>query len=435
MQVLSEAVPMTNGEVYALMRRRRDERNAARHPPFGLQPVLAEGHAALPQPPQRSGGPGSTVAGSSLASVLPSGPASALSGLTGSNAAPSVSTVQSRAVPADMLDSAAAAQAASTASLLSAPSSGHLVVLLTEVTVLNYLANHASLLYDTTAASAAPAAFRHTLRDVYGPTSVYDRGVAEALPLCGLAPAPGNGQQQPQNAVAPSCADALVDSENVSACYAALARCRPGTAGHVHAVTELLDAYDEAGRAQERVYAAGVRRVVQELRRRQLWTADGAAHASVAVKAEEDTETARGDQRASSTTNGTSSNGVADHAGGLASRRLQNEATSASEANARPSVPLLLEPTPLWGSGAVAATTTAAAPGRQDATQAQPPPSCRSLLTEAEVLQLVVGRPQSALDVYRLLDDVDSRLHYNEEAITAFVEGITAVFAPATASH
>lgn len=37
MQVLSDGMPLTTGEVYSILRRRRDERNAAQHPPFCLQ--------------------------------------------------------------------------------------------------------------------------------------------------------------------------------------------------------------------------------------------------------------------------------------------------------------------------------------------------------------------------------------------------------------
>ncbi|KAL7703445.1 hypothetical protein N2W54_002068 [Lotmaria passim] len=520
MQVLSEAMPMTNGEVYALLRRRRDERNAARHPPFGLQPALSDNHSTQPQPQ------------TALLRAMPSGAASAASGVTGttnrnnnnnndnsSSSAHNLSlrgqSVSGRAVPADMLDSVVATAAASTARLLASPSSGHLVVLLTEVTMLNYLANHASFQQqqqqqqqqqgNTTsspltvengeAASASAAAksdnadttsthvvLTQTVRDVYGPTSVYDRGVAEALPGSGMqllnstttttASTSLDGRRGgfPRLAV-----DALTDASRVSSCYAALAAHQPGSRGHVRAAAALLDEYEEAGQAQERVYAAGVRHVVQELCRKGLWAPSSrglpaantssknrdfsngnAVPAASLVKGEaheEEAEASRGGSESAlygkhkSGSNGDdalNSAGAEGHkAAALPSlqvKKIQNEA----------SVPLLAEPSPLWGSSAVlrgASHHNMAAGGAAGDTarlntsisssspqQQQQQTRRAALLTESEVMQLVVGRPQRPLDVYRLLDDLDARLEYSEDAINMFVEGVVAVFTAESAA-
>ncbi|KPA73425.1 hypothetical protein ABB37_09869 [Leptomonas pyrrhocoris] len=485
MQVLSEAVPMTNGEVYALVRRRRDERNAARHPPFGLQPVPSDSHAAqLKAAPQR--------VEAASASAVASGAASVVLGLTAGGSSSGNNnhhnhnsysrSVTGRAMPADALDAAVAADAASAANQLAAPLSGNLVVLLTEVTVLNYLANHASLTHDTSAAAmehATPpekseeeeeeaaasttAMYADTLRCVYGPTSVYDDGVAAA------AAAAASSFSTLRSASAEAAAasnEALIDTAHVAACYAALTTHCPGTKGHVRAAMELLEQYEELGRGKERTYAAGIRRVVRQLWRQQLWAPPSAvpretltASAAAAVKLEktgedgEEVDEVDGGRRAAvpSPSNrqrrrggagseegekGVAESGCLDPASRLQAKKLQNDVAAAvADAAMRPSAPLLLEPTPLWGPGSVrgaprergTAAAVAAAQVAASSYQPQQQRASRSLLSEAEVMQLVVGRPARPLDVYRLLDGLDGRLQYNEEAIAAFVEGVTAV--------
>jgi hypothetical protein len=425
MQVLSEAVPLTDGEVYALIRRRRDERNAARHPPLGLQPVLADGHPPPPLQSQRA--------------VVPNSAASALSGISAGVGGTTSTSVRSRAVPVDMLDSVAAAAAASTASLLAAPSSRHLLVLLTEVTMLNYLANHASLLHDTSGSSNSRAAGKatYTLRDVYGPTSVYDKGVTEATAL------PVSLMESTAATSGTVEGNVLTDTAQVASCYAALAAHRPGTKGHVKAVSDLLDQYDDAGRAQERIYAAGIRRVYQQLMST-LHTNVPAVAGSLPLppvkpeKTEEGEDRNTGDQRSR---NEESKSGT--YVETLSAKKMLNEAAAVDcggSSNTCASVPLLLEPSPLWGpaghntcppsTGAAAGETMTSAVASSSSPHHHPAQgqACRPLLSSSEVLQLVVGRPQRPLDVYRLLDDLDGRLQYQEEAITAFVEGVTAVF-------
>ncbi|CBZ31319.1 hypothetical protein, conserved [Leishmania donovani] len=434
MQVLSEATPMTNGEVYALLRRRRDERNAARHPPFGLQPVLADSHQRVV-----------VATGAAAATAVAPSAAASASAISRAASVMSHSSVGqhsgSKAAPAGAIESAASAATASTASILASPSSVHLVVLLTEVTMLNYIANHSSLLLES--ARPTPAGVRArtcTPRDVYGPTSVYSRVVGS------------EGRSGAAVGASATAADSLLDAEFVSSCYAKLASHRPGTRGHVHAVEELLEHFEEAGRARERFYAAGVRRAVQQLWRRRLWvpaegpcpppspplatTAPSLSNGSALVKAEpvaeEDVDgTAEAVQRSSQ-------DKVAMQSG---AGETNSDAEGAQPTNASHLVtPLLLEPTPLWGpaarngggkgsaDGGAATTSTAHSPLSYHA-QLQLQQASRSLLSEAEVLQLVVGRPQRALDVYRLLDDVDGRLQYREEAVNAFVEAVTGVFA------
>ncbi|GET85583.1 hypothetical protein, conserved [Leishmania tarentolae] len=451
MQVLSEATPMTNGEVYALLRRRRDERNAARHPPFGLQPMLTDSH-------QRA-----VVATGAGAAAAPStaAPASAISRAASviSNRSVGQQSSGSKAVPAGAIESASSAAAASAASLLASPSSVHLVVLLTEVAMLNYIANHSSLLPESTApAPAGVQVCTRTPRDVYGPTSVYNRAVGIES---------GGGAAQEASATA---ADSLVDAELVSSCYAKLASHRPGTRGHVRAVEELLEHFEDVGRAQERFYAAGLRRAVQQLWRRRLWVPAGGSSLPPASSleaaapslrngrapikrepvAEEDVVdgTAEAAQRSSLGAQHPSSPALAatrtsrgQSARQTGAGETNNEADGAQPTNvSHLETPLLLEPTPLWGPstrndggnskavGGASTASTSHCPLSYRA-QIQLQQASQSLLSEAEVLQLVVGRPQRVLDVYRLLDDVDGRLQYREEAVNAFVEAVTDVFA------
>ncbi|KAG5512409.1 hypothetical protein GH5_08260 [Leishmania sp. Ghana 2012 LV757] len=451
MEVLSDAVPITNGEVYALLRRRRDERNAARHPPFGLQPALADSQ-------QRAA---VATGAAAAASIVPSAAAS-VSAVSG--AASVLSSKSSKAVPAGAIESASAAAAASTTNLLASPSSRHLVVLLTEVTMLNYLANHSALLLEPTTPAPAGARVRTcTPRDLYGPTSVYNRAVGTWTA--------GSTVSRPGAVVGASktSADALVDTEIVSSCYAKMAAHRPGTRGHVRGVSELLEHFEEAGRAQERFYAAGVRRTVQQLWRRRLWSpaggpyppsslsstaaapvlSNGTALVKTEPVAEEDVAgTTEALQRSSLATEHLASSAAATTTASqdrVARRSAAEEANNSAEGARstivlRPLAPLLLEPTPLWGpaarccggkgsTDAGVATVGAEHSPLSYREQLQVQQASRSLLSEAEVLQLVVGRPQRALDVYRLLDDVDGRLHYSEEAVSAFVEALTAVFA------
>ncbi|KAG5487751.1 hypothetical protein LSCM1_08117 [Leishmania martiniquensis] len=442
MEVLSEAAPITNGEVYALLRRRRDERNAARHPPFGLQPALAGNQ------PRGAVGAAAAAAPSAAASVpAVSGAASALS-----------SNSSTKAVPAGAVESASAVAAASATSLLASPSSRHLVVLLTEVTMLSYLANNSALLLEPTAPAPAGAHRRTgTPRDLYGPTSVYNRVVGERT-------ADGAVAGATKRAV-----DAQTDMEIMSSCYAKMSAHRPGTRGHVRAVAQLLEHFEEVGRAQERFYAAGVRRVVQQLWRRRLWvpaggpypppspssapTARALSNGSALVKTEPVTEegvdsTPEALQRSLQAAQHWEAYAVAA-TGAPQDRIVRRSATedviddaegARSTSVPRPLALLLLEPTPLWGpavrcsGGKRSADADAATVGTEPSSlsyreQLQVQQASRSLLSEAEVLQLVVGRPQRALDVYRLLDDVDGRLRDNEEAVNAFVEALTAVFA------
>lgn len=443
---------MTNGEVYALLRRRRDERNAARHPPFGLQPVPTDAQQRAAAPHGFTGVgtvTGSLPSAAGAAVVSAAAPRSA-HGQSGVNF--SSSSSMSRAVPAGAIESASAAAAASTASILAAPSSVHLVVLLTEVTMLNYIANHASLTREPPAAVGHTRAPGPTLtpRDVYGPTSVYDRVV-------------GNAPASPTSA-----AGARIDAELLASCHARLSAHRPGTRGHVAAVEELLDHLEDVGRAQERFYAAGLRRAVQRLWQQRLWvpagsgasplsppTARAAAGAAgwSAVKAEPDADA---EAVAECDATGASPGGAAAATATAAARKKDGGTGAPRPSMSRALAPLLMEPTPLWGlrgggldaNAASAAGTAAAAGPTGDAAgavgngsfakaaavastyraRAQQEQQRRTLLSEAEVLQLVVGRPQRALDVYRLLDDIDGRLRYSEAAISAFVESVTAVF-------
>ncbi|KAG5511940.1 hypothetical protein JKF63_07765 [Porcisia hertigi] len=447
---------MTNGEVYALLRRRRDERNAARHPPFGLQPPPAEGHQRAPV----STGAAAAAAAAAAATAAPSARSSSAISSAASVASNSgmKQQINSKSVPAGAIESASAAAAASTASILASPSSAHLVVLLTEVTMLNYIANHSSFQAESMTPSATaqePADGRgHTFtpRDLYGPTG--SEGPSSDA-LRGLTAA----------------AHALVDAGLVSSLYAKLAAHRPGTRGHVSAVEELLEHFEEVGRAQERSYAEGVRCAVQQLWRRRLCVPAGGPYPQPCVSsaatvpslsngtafiktepiAEEDLtdDTTEALQRSSLAAR----QSLASAAAAATTTTLRDavirqggdgETIDAAEgalptALSRTLAPLLLEPTPLWGPAARGGggRDSADVVGNT-ADTAHKPLSCRmqlqqqqvgqTLLSEAEVLQLVVGRPQRALDVYRIVDDVDGRLQYNEEAVEAFVEAVTAVF-------
>ncbi|KAK7196842.1 hypothetical protein NESM_000625300 [Novymonas esmeraldas] len=404
MQVLSDATPMTDGEVYALLRRRRDERNAARHPPFALQPALADNHQRTSLPAS-STTTTTTAAAAAAAAVVPTPVATSVVPSTSSRAASAAmghnNSSSSRAVPAGAIESAAAAAAAATASVLLSPSSGHLVVLLTEVTTLNYIANNSAFVGESAAAGADHRT--RTPRDVYGPPSVHDRHPATATATATAA-----------------ATSALVDAELVAACTSALAAHRPGTRGHVRATDALLSHWEDVGRAQERRYADGVRRALQQMWRRGLWAPTAGPHPPPAPA-----------PQSSSTTRVKTEPAAAE-----AEEDISGAQAAAGRSALPPlplsSRPLLLEPSPLWGPAAERGGGAVVV----DSHDHHHHHACRerqqtrwSLLSEAEVMRLVVGRPQCMLDVYRLLDDVDGRLGHNDAAISAFVEAITAVFA------
>lgn len=144
MQVLTPSgTPRTNGEVYSIIRRRRDERTANALPSFALQMSLAPSYPLLSyaQTQQVGGGPSSALARKSEKSSVPSI----------SSASPLVTA------------------------------SPPLVVMLTEVQVLRYLVHSASLSSNKAAheegkaLSKEEALKRDGLEALYGPSSVYDQ--------------------------------------------------------------------------------------------------------------------------------------------------------------------------------------------------------------------------------------------------------------------
>lgn len=370
---------MTHGEVYALLRRRRDERNAARHPPFGLQLVQADPN------------------------------------VRGGNMPPPTTVSNANRNPAT--------------AVLATPSSGHLVVLLSEVSLLHYLANYATISSDWAAAAAAaspcsvekgevgsppqpssspsPAASRAVgsrLQAIYGPTSVY------ALQY-------GDLTLGDQSNLSPQLLRLLRGDESTShdedgswpmSCYKALQDAPPGSVAHVQCVTELLSHFEAVGRSQERRDAAALR--------------DALALHVLHLCPSRSTSGCRIVPSPSSTI----VKQEASEEDPVSSPQPRAEAPSGGQqptpASVAMQVPLghptspLRQPTPLLSSAAMSllCQRTAAPP--------------RPLLSEAEVMRLICGRPCTTLDVYRLLDGIDTRLQLNESAITAFVDAIIGVF-------
>ncbi|KEG14590.1 hypothetical protein DQ04_00391120 [Trypanosoma grayi] len=226
--IISEGTPMTNGEVYALLRRNRDERNGKLLPPFGLQFV---GSSSTPQMQQQRATASSTASTSVRASLF--FPPEGL--LTGGGAAGVVSTTP--------------LHSATSSALFASPTVSHLMVLLTEVRALRYLGRYA-----TTSGDRA-------LQRVYGPTSIHSH--AHRRP----GAADGNGDATGGEP------DAISTEEK--ALRRVLQQYRPGTVAHVWALESLLSLWEVRGREMESSSANGVKAALRAVRERFATSSDG----------------------------------------------------------------------------------------------------------------------------------------------------------------
>ncbi|KAG8347288.1 hypothetical protein TRVL_01892 [Trypanosoma vivax] len=226
---------MTNGEVYALLRRRRDERNAKLLPSFGLQ---FTGQTNSPHPQQRMS---SQKGGHGLASTthnalfLP--PQVLVEGAHGPSGASGAMTMR---------------KASESATIFSSPVASHLVVLVTEVCVLRYLNCSATI-------SGA-----NGLRSLYGPTSLHTSGIdASGRP-------PTNEEEKASIAGGGTAlvASAAADNEERERLAHLLRKYRPGTVGHVRALEALLRSWEHNGYDNERRSAMRVKDVFRTARQR-----------------------------------------------------------------------------------------------------------------------------------------------------------------------
>ncbi|RNF04957.1 hypothetical protein TraAM80_04810 [Trypanosoma rangeli] len=364
--IISERIPMTNGEVFALLRRRRDERNAKIQPPFGMQFV---GGSNMPQQQQQRM-PASTATNATAHTTIffPPDPLvadAAFSGLHGSR--PATSRVK-----------------ANTSALFFSPASSHLMVLLTEVRALRYLSRYATI------------SGSNGVHALYGPTSVHTRR-GRYFPVSGSNEQTRGSQQR--NALNGYDAPLLHAEEGLSETAAAneaqehvltqqVWSHRPGTVGHVRAVESLLGFWETKGREMERQSSTAVKAVLRAVRRR----------LSDSMRGNEDNPIAH---------NNTNYNNNTDKEHELQHPSLEQPRLLF----APPSLPLALflaEQSPV-STGAL--------------TSAE---HCQ--WTEQDVIKLVMARPQDSLDVHRLMDDVEELVGQNEELLNFLEEELVKVF-------
>ncbi|RNF27003.1 uncharacterized protein Tco025E_00759 [Trypanosoma conorhini] len=355
---------MTNGEVFALLRRRRDERNAKMQPPFGMQFV---GGSNMPQQQQKRIS-ASTVANASAHTSLffppdalvADGPIAGLQGAM----------------------SAASRVNANNSVLFSSPASSHLMVLLTEVRALRYLGRYATI------------SGSDRVHALYGPTSVHTRR-SRSFTASGSNEQTRGGRQRGEenghDAASSPADEGLTDipaakEMQEEALTQQVWRHRPGTVGHVCAVEALLGFWESHGREVERQSATAVKAVLRSVRQR----------LSDPIRGNEENFTAH---------NNTNSQNNKEH-----------ESHHASPEQPRllfapPSVPLALF---LAEQSPVSPTA--------------PMPTEHRHWTEQDVLQLVMARPQESLDVHRVMDDVEELVGQNEELLNFLEEELVKVF-------
>ncbi|CCW68859.1 unnamed protein product [Phytomonas sp. Hart1] len=385
MHVLNNGTPLTNGEVYALLRRRRDERSAEVHPPFGLQHVQADSQ----------------------------------------NRASSHYGPAGRLLPAHTHGSVGSSASSAEASriLLSSPSSAHLRVLLTEVRLLNYLGNYAHL---TNSKDGA-------LRNIYGPSTVYAQQQQPESTLTrvgmgnkndNLEVRSGEGCFQKDSHVPvsskyntnddksagldtckPRCETKQSDLINAKQWQEVIIQSRAGSREHVHAVQQILTYYEEQGYQREKNWGHKIRSYVEALH-------FNTPHKTVKCEPSDSDE------------------GTYDASGEFLLSPAIFSTTGVRPANAINVRALLSTPQNLHVNTRVIDFTSYSGHAH---------PSLNSMyhegivaeslfLTEQELMQLVVGRPRSSLDVYRLLDNLTERFGSDEEAAARFVNFITHIF-------
>lgn len=483
---------MTHGEVYALLRRRRDERSAAAHLPFGLQCAQADPRSRTSNQTVQYAKSGYSGQREGPGSKNPNdGAQRPAVGMT-------LSAGGSGNVPPFALGGADAEAANA---LLASPTAGHMTVLLTEVCVLHYLAQHATMSNSGSSfAREAPLA----MKAVYGPSTVYDlavrpdndgvvvdeghgglRGAVKAEPAASeptvrrtttrtttrtaaTEKAAGTKREEPQQdeeKAAQSFGETAKRQDEVKEALAAerfmedaVTRTLVGTKSHLRCVGCALAYYEAKGRRQEREWAEGVRRVLGELRTQGYWPPPQATAEAAARNRRAPSRDRHGSSsRSSSTRLSGRKEEERGGAAGSASTRQQARTVSrqGSDAVAPNGRPLLsLPPNPFnmasedylfpSSSSSNAHNSTADRPhsdsgfpppsgthsycGHSRNHKGNASPSLSSLLSENEVMTLVMGRPTTSLQVHQLVSGLDARFGGNRAAVEFFVQRIVAVF-------
>ncbi|PBJ72745.1 hypothetical protein BCY84_15311 [Trypanosoma cruzi cruzi] len=366
--IILERAPMTNGEVFALLRRRRDERNAKAQFPFGMQFVGSSNMSQMQQ--QRVS---ASMAANASAHTSLFFPPEAL-----------VSDAQFFIVNGTI--SATPLPNANNHLLFSSPAASHLMVLLTEVRALRYLSRYATI------------SGHNSLNALYGPTSVHTRryqefgalGSGENLPRAqrqseenGFDALPPQADEAPReiNAVAKTQEQALTQL---------VRRYRPGTVGHVRAVLALLGIWETKGREMERQGSTRVKSVLRAVRQRLSDSAQGNEENSIVHNNDKDNQNGEQQQQQQQQR--------------LPSEQLRPFFTP-------PSLPLevfLAEQPPV---------VTAADTSTEN-----------YQWTEQDVIRLVMARPQSSLDVHRVVENIEEIVGHNEELLNFFEEELVKVF-------
>lgn len=387
--ILSEGVPMTNGEVFSLLRRRRDERNGKHQPSFGLQFL---GNSSIAQ--QQSQRITAPKAGSqSMATATQFNffyPPDAVLKSSEASYSGFMSTP-----PVGLLNPP------KNSALLASPAASHLVVLLTEVRVLRYLSRYSTI------------SGNDGVRAIYGPSSIYNRQPCRLRTACAsrleahadeqaenqqLAPAAACENEEGRNEDSVDKSIGAFDDSVQAEALRLLEKHRPGTVGHVRGMESLLSLWEQQGRDAERESVARLNVVLRELQRR------------VGVANQ----------------NGDESPASGKDEGKWHERRPVED--RARKLFAQPTVPLAMF---LSDQHPVASGASAGRLSRGGVTfiDAATPEPRRRQWTEQDVMQLVIARPKNSLDVYRVVEDLEQYTGDNEE-LSAFLEkGILEAFA------
>ncbi|EKF32878.1 hypothetical protein MOQ_003263 [Trypanosoma cruzi marinkellei] len=362
--IILERAPMTNGEVFALLRRRRDERNAKAQPPFGMQFVGSSNMSQMQQ--QRVS---ASMAANASAHTSLFFPPEAL-----------VSDAQFFVVNGTI--SATPRPNANNHLLFSSPAASHLMVLLTEVRALRYLSRYATI------------SGRNSMHALYGPTSVHTRRYQE-LGAFGSDEDVRRVQRQSEeksfDALSPQADEAFREISAATktqeqALTQLVRRYRPGTVGHVRAVLALLGLWETNGREMERQGSTRVKSVLRAVRQRLNESARGNEENSIPHNNDKDNQNREQQQQHSS------------------SEQLRPLFTP-------PSLPLavFLAEQPPVVTAAVMTTEN-------------------HQWTEQDVIRLVMARPQSSLDVHRVVENIEEIVGHNEELLNFIEEELLKVF-------
>nr|CCC89738.1 conserved hypothetical protein [Trypanosoma congolense IL3000] len=397
--IISEGIPMTNGEVFALLRRRRDERNAKNQPSFGMQ-FLSGSAASQPQQQRYASKSGGVSSALNTHTNLYYPPDALLR---------SCDEKKSNVAPGS---SVSLQQYLRNSALLSSPAASHLMVLLTEVGTLRYLSRCSTI------------SGENGIGLFYGPTSVYNKQshrlnkrkkVKEEIieGNQGTSPTPYSRPPSPRRIKEEEEDMQKVNEEGngvttnteYDAFMRKLLQYRPGTVGHVEATEALLSLWEQRGRSKEKEKAQKVRCVLRELFNRQRVMGENADEGRVIANEEAD---------------------AADEQQG--SRREEQTRL----VFARPATPLamFLNGMP-HAAGDVPAGRFSGGDGTLTSGVGVGVGASPTVLrwTEDDVMRLVMAQPKTSLDVYRIVDDIEQLTANNDELLTFLEESLLKVFA------